>query len=136
MIHELSVNSRRVDVLLENVEEIPLRTDSEGEKEEEEEEEIEKEQADSASSDPVLSVEIINPLQEEESSEDEVESFVEIKREDVPEESAVLLTKEGDSEEEQTVSNDIEAEETDEEGAELEKDEEEESEAGSCLNQA
>ncbi|CAJ1070324.1 PH and SEC7 domain-containing protein 4 [Xyrichtys novacula] len=101
----------------ENVQEIFLRTDLK--KDEKEEEEVK-----SASSDPIESLVIIDSLQEIESSGDEVESFVDLKLEEEREESVALLSRQGDSEEEETSLNGIETEKKDQEESKLEEDEE------------
>uniref|UniRef100_UPI0037E763C8 PH and SEC7 domain-containing protein 2 n=1 Tax=Semicossyphus pulcher TaxID=241346 RepID=UPI0037E763C8 len=75
--------------------ETPSRTDSE-------EEEGEEEQGEAASSDPVETVDLIESLEEIEGSEDESDSFVDLKLEEEQEGPGVLLTTQGDLEEEQT----------------------------------
>ncbi|KAF3849065.1 hypothetical protein F7725_015562 [Dissostichus mawsoni] len=77
---------------------ILLRTDSE------------EEEAHSAASDPVNSVDLLDILREIDGSEDESDSFVNLKLEE-QEEPAVWLTPQGDSEEEQPSSNGVENEE-------------------------
>ncbi|KAJ4926478.1 hypothetical protein JOQ06_008651 [Pogonophryne albipinna] len=105
---------------------ILLRTDSE------------EEEALSAESDPVNSVDLLDILREIDGSEDESDSFVNLKLEE-QEEPAVWLTPQGDSEEEQPSSNGVENEEEGE-GEDKEQihvlcsEESEEAKAVSCLH--
>ncbi|XP_029300063.1 PH and SEC7 domain-containing protein 4 [Cottoperca gobio] len=91
----------------------------------------EEEEGHSATSDPVEAVDLI--------SEDEADSFVDLKLEEEQEELDVLLTGQGDSEEEQTSANGVENEEEGE-GEEEEQinvscpEESEEGKAVSCLS--
>lgn len=86
-----------------NLPEIPPRTDSE------------EEEGHSATSDPIESADFIDvDLEEVEGSEDEADSFVDLNLEEEQEEPDVLLTGQGDSEEEQTSINGVETEEENE----------------------
>lgn len=91
------------------LDEITLRTDSE------------EEEGHSATSDPFETVDLIHILEEIEGSEDEVNSFVDLKLEEEQEEPSVLLTGQGDSEEEQTSTNGVGTEEENEEEGEVEE---------------
>ncbi|XP_044029704.1 PH and SEC7 domain-containing protein 4 [Siniperca chuatsi] len=95
--------------LLDSNNEIPLRTVSE------------EDEGHSAASDSVETVDLIDTLEEIEGSEDEVDSFVDLNPEEEQEEPGVLLTGQGDSEEEQTSVNGVETEEENEEGDEVEE---------------
>lgn len=97
-----------------------------------------EEEAHSAASDPVNSVDLLDILREIDGSEDESDSFVNLKLEE-QEEPAVLLTPQRDSEEEQPSSNGVENEEEGE-GEDKEQinvlcsEESEEAKAASCLH--
>ncbi|XP_068562338.1 PH and SEC7 domain-containing protein 4 [Cebidichthys violaceus] len=114
--------------LLESNNDIPLRADLEEEEEE----------GPSVTSCPVETVDLINILEGSDASEDEADSFVDLKLEEEQEEPDVLLTVQGDSEEEQTSANGVEDEE-DGEGEEEEQinvsssEESEEANVVSCL---
>ncbi|XP_070845536.1 probable serine/threonine-protein kinase kinX [Chaetodon trifascialis] len=95
--------------LLDSNNDIPLRTDSE------------EEERHSATSDPVETVDIIDILDEIDGSEDGADSFVDLKLEEEQEEPNVLLTGQGESEEEQTSTNGVQTEEEIEEGGEVEE---------------
>ncbi|XP_070706095.1 PH and SEC7 domain-containing protein 4-like [Pempheris klunzingeri] len=95
--------------LLNSNNEIPPRTDSE------------EEEGHSAASDPAETGDLIDSLEETEGSEDDVDSFVDLKLEEEQEEPSVLLTGRGDSEEEHTSANGVETEEVNEEGGEVEE---------------
>ncbi|XP_071321871.1 PH and SEC7 domain-containing protein 3 isoform X2 [Trachinotus anak] len=99
--------------LTDSNKDIPLRTDS-GE-----------EEGHSLTSDlDIKTVDLIDSLEKIEGSEDEADSLVDIKLEEEQEEPVVLLTGQGDSEEQQTLGNDLEVEEENEEGGEEEEEEE------------
>lgn len=120
-----------VRCLLKYLPEIPLRTDAEAE------------EGHSATSDPVETVDIIDILEEIDGSEDEADSFVDLKLEEEQEEPGVLLTGQGESEEDQTSTNVAETEEEIEEGGKVEEEqnvtnlscteESEEAKTHSCL---
>lgn len=98
----------------------------------------------SATSDPVETVDFTDILEEVEGSEDEADGFVDLNLEEEQEEHSVLLTGQGDSEEEQTSPNGFETEEENEEGGEVEEEksatdlsclkESEEAKSVSCLS--
>ncbi len=83
-------------------------------------------------------MDLINYLEEIEDSEDEADSFVDLNLEEEQEEPGVLLTGQGDSEEEQTSTNSVETE--DENAVEEEQsvtnvsEESEEAKTVSCLS--
>ncbi|KAM9338437.1 uncharacterized protein ABDE67_018000 [Symphorus nematophorus] len=89
--------------------EIPLRTDSD------------EEEGHSVTSDPAETVDLIDILKDIEGSEDEADSFVDLKLEEEQEEPGILLTGQGDSEEEQTSTNSVKPEKENEEEAEVEE---------------
>lgn len=97
-----------IHLFAKNLLEIPLRSDSE------------EEEGHSVISDPAEVVDLINSLEEIEGSEDEGESFVDIKLEEEQEEPDVLLTGQGDAEEEQTSAKGVETEDKNEEQCEVE----------------
>lgn len=82
---------------------------------------MEEEEGQSVTSDPVETVDLSNTLQEIEDSEDEVDSFVDVKEEEEQEEPGVLLTGQGDSEEEHTSANGVETEDENKEEYEVEE---------------
>ncbi|XP_059214541.1 PH and SEC7 domain-containing protein 4 [Centropristis striata] len=115
--------------LLENNNEILLTTDSE-------------EEEHSAASDPVETVDLIHIPEEVEASGDDTDSFEDLKLEGEQEEPGILLTGQGDSEDEQTSANGVESEEENEEKDEGEEEEQinvsrteesEDAQAVSCL---
>ncbi|XP_031716002.1 PH and SEC7 domain-containing protein 4 [Anarrhichthys ocellatus] len=112
--------------LLESNNDIPLRADLEEEEEEE---------GHSVTSYPVETVDLINILEGIDASEDEADSFVDLKLEEEQEEPDVLLTGQGDSEEEQTLANGVEdeGEEEDEQINVSYTDQSEEANIVSCL---
>lgn len=67
-------------------------------------------------SDPVDTVDFIDILEETEGSEDEADGFVDLRLEEEPEETAVLLTGQEDCEEEQRSQRGPETEEENEDG--------------------
>lgn len=89
--------------------EIPLRTDSE------------EEEGHSTTSDSVETVDLIDTLEEIEGSDNEADGFVDLNPEEEQEEPAILLTGQGDSEEEQTSANVVKIEEEDKEGDKAEE---------------
>lgn len=91
---------------MKNLLEIPLRSDS-----------VEDEEL-SSTSDPPETVDLINALEETESSEDDTDSFVDVKLEEEQEEPDVLLTAQANPAEEQTSANGVETEEKNEEPCE------------------
>ncbi|XP_054468103.1 PH and SEC7 domain-containing protein 3 [Anoplopoma fimbria] len=93
--------------LLESNNDIPQRAD------------LEEEDGHSVTSYPVETVDLINILEGIDVSEDEGDSFVDLKLEGEQEEPGVLLTGQGDSEEEQTSADVVE----DEEEGEVEEEE-------------
>ncbi|XP_073334128.1 uncharacterized protein [Pagrus major] len=95
--------------LLDSNNEAPLPTDSE------------EENGHSATSDPAETVDLINILIEIDGSEEEADSFVDLKPEEEQEEPGVLLTGQDDSEEERTPLNSVKTEEESEEGDEVEE---------------
>ncbi|KAL7376090.1 hypothetical protein ABVT39_000901 [Epinephelus coioides] len=110
--------------------EVPLRTDSE-----------EEEEGHSATLDPVETVDLIDTLEETDVSDDEADTFVDVKLEEEREEPDVLLTGQEDSEEEQTLTNGVETEAESEVGEEELSvtnvscaEESEEAKAVSCLS--
>lgn len=95
--------------LLDSNNEIPLRTDSE------------EEEGHSTTSDSVETVDLIDTLEEIEGSDNEADGFVDLNPEEEQEEPAILLTGQGDSEEEQTSANVVKIEEEDKEGDKAEE---------------
>lgn len=81
----------------------------------------EEEDGQSVTSEPAETVDLINSLQEIEGSEDEVDSFVDVKLEEEQEEPRFLLTGQGNSEEEQTSANGVETEDENKEEYEVEE---------------
>lgn len=105
---------------------------------------MEVEDEDSSTSDPVETLDFVDIVEEIEGSEDEADSFVDLKLEEEQEEPGHLLTAQGDSEEEQTSPTVVETEEENEEGDDLEeeksvtdlscREESEEAESVHCLS--
>ncbi|KAK2888256.1 PH and SEC7 domain-containing protein 2 [Channa argus] len=89
--------------------EIPLCTD------------LEEEEGSSVTSEPVKTLDLINSLEESEDSDDEANSFVDLKLEEEQEEPCILLTEEGNSEKELTSANGVENEDRSKEGHEVEE---------------
>nr|XP_046230849.1 PH and SEC7 domain-containing protein 4 isoform X2 [Scatophagus argus] len=95
--------------LLDNNNEIPLTTESEEEEEQ------------SATAGLVETVDLIDILEDTEGSEDEAKSLVDLNQEEEQDEPGALLTLRGNSEEEQTSLNGVEIEEENEKEGEAEE---------------